>query len=85
MFGFKYDGFFSADYFPILPWIFVFLLGTWAGKYVAEYRLPDRFYTLSVPVLPAIGRKAFIIYLVHQPVLYGLVLLVQVLFFREKI
>ena len=85
MFGFKYEGFYSADYFPILPWIFVFLLGTWAGKYVVERRLPNWFYSADVPFLPAIGRKAFIVYLLHQPVLYGLVLLVQVIFFRDKI
>lgn len=85
MFGFKYDGFYSADYFPILPWIFVFLLGTWAGKYIREGFLPDRFYTLDVPPLSAIGRRAFIIYLLHQPVLYGLVMLIRLVFFKGQI
>jgi len=85
MFGFKYDGFYSADYFPILPWIFVFLLGTWAGKYIRDGLLPARFYTMDVPFFPSIGRRAFVIYLVHQPVLYGLVLLIQLIFFKDKI
>lgn len=85
MFGFKYDGFYSADYFPILPWIFVFLLGTWAGSYVRNGLLPDWFYRFNMPLLPGIGRRAFIIYLVHQPVLYGLVLLIQLVFFRNQI
>lgn len=85
MFGFKYDGFYSADYFPILPWIFVFLLGTWAGKYIREGFLPDWFYTSDVPPLSAIGRRAFIIYLLHQPVLYGLVMLIRLVFFKGKI
>lgn len=34
LFGFTTPDFASADYFPLLPWFFVFLLGTWAGRYV---------------------------------------------------
>jgi uncharacterized membrane protein len=64
----------SYDYFPLLPWMFVFLLGTWAGLYIREGKLPGRFYDATVPVFPAIGRKALIVYILHQPVLYGLVM-----------
>jgi uncharacterized membrane protein len=74
-FGIVYPGFFSGDYFPIFPWIFVFLLGTWAGAKIKEGRFPKKFYTLSPPLLPAVGRRALIIYMLHQPVLYGLTLL----------
>ncbi len=77
MFGWYSPDFYSSDYFPIFPWIFVFLFGTWAGKYIREGRLPEKFYTFNIPVLPAIGRKALIIYIVHQPVLYGLTLLIR--------
>ena len=72
--GWRQPGYVSRDYFPILPWIFVFLLGTWAGWYVVERKLPAGFYRLKPPVLPAIGRKALIIYILHQPVLYSLVM-----------
>ena len=72
--GWKQAGFYSYDYFPLLPWLFVFLLGTWAGVYILERRLPDWFYEVKPPVLPAVGRKALIIYVAHQPVLYGLVM-----------
>lgn len=77
--GITYPGFYSADYFPIFPWLFVFLFGTWLGVPVREGKLPRRFYTVDVPVLPAIGRKAFIIYLLHQPVLYGITMLLKLL------
>jgi uncharacterized membrane protein len=72
VFGITYPGFFSADYFPIFPWLFLFLTGTWLGMYIKNRKLPERFYTLRPPVLPAVGRKAFLIYLLHQPVLYAL-------------
>ncbi|MDR3277852.1 MAG: DUF1624 domain-containing protein [Oscillospiraceae bacterium] len=74
--GWTGTGFYSADYFPLLPWVFVFLLGAWAGYYVRERRLPEWFYTLKIPFFPSVGRKSLFIYLAHQPALYGLVLLI---------
>jgi len=64
----------SFDYQPLLPWVFVFLLGTWAGLYVVERKLPDWFYEKKVPFFPIIGRKALVIYVLHQPVMYGIVM-----------
>jgi len=80
IFGWVQEGFYSADYFPLFPWLFVFLLGTWAGAYVVEGRLPAWFYEFTMPFFPAVGRRSFIIYLVHQPVLFGLVQLGLLLF-----
>ena len=77
--GWRQPGFISFDYFPLLPWVFVFLMGTWAGLYVAERKLPERFYELKVPVFPKIGRKALIVYILHQPVLYGAVMGIRLL------
>jgi len=61
----------SFDYFPVLPWIFVFLLGTSAGVFIKENKFPVWFYEVKPPVFPAVGRKALLIYVLHQPVLYG--------------
>jgi len=74
--GWTRAGFYSADYFPLLPWIFVFLLGTWAGEPIRESKLPQWFYDAKVKWLPSVGRKSFIIYLVHQPLLYGITMLI---------
>ncbi|MCL2126530.1 MAG: DUF1624 domain-containing protein [Oscillospiraceae bacterium] len=75
--GWAQPGFVSYDYFPIFPWIFVFLLGTWAGLYIVERKLPKWFYEFKAPFFPKIGRKALLIYILHQPVLYGIVWLLQ--------
>ena len=72
----------SFDYFPLLPWLFVFLLGTWAGYYIRERKLPAWFYEYKPPVFPAIGRKALMIYMLHQPVLYGVTIGIKQLFAR---
>ena len=82
MFGLTTPDFYSSDYFPLLPWMFVFLLGTWAGKYVRAGRLPRWFYEAKAPRLAAVGRQSLLIYVVHQPVLYGLTMLGLRLFGR---
>ena len=80
--GFTTPDFASADYFPLLPWFFVFLLGTWAGRYVKAGRLPAWFYTAKAPRLAAVGRRALIIYVLHQPMLYGVTMLLRLLLKR---
>ncbi len=74
MFGWTYPGFYSSDYFPLLPWIFVFLFGTWAGRYIRDGKFPRWFYTARMPGFSAVGRHSLVIYVLHQPVLYALVM-----------
>lgn len=74
MFGLIYKGFLSYDYYPLLPWVFIFLLGTWMGVYIKENKFPSWFYNIRMPVLSYIGQRTLIIYMLHQPVLYGITL-----------
>lgn len=69
-------GFFSADYFPIVPWLFLFLAGTAIGVPVKNGKFPRRFYELKVPFLAPAGRHTLLIYVVHQPIIYGLLYLI---------
>lgn len=71
MFGFVTDTFYSSDYFPLLPWGFVFLFGIWLGRYVKAGKLPQWFYTVRAPRLAAVGRQSLKIYMLHQPVVYA--------------
>ena len=61
----------SSDYFPLFPWIFVFLAGTMLGRFAAADRFPSFMYKSSIPALSWMGRHALILYVVHQPVIYG--------------
>ncbi|MFT9076306.1 heparan-alpha-glucosaminide N-acetyltransferase [Ethanoligenens sp.] len=74
--GFPNPSFVSADYFPLLPWLFLFFIGAVLGSPVKEHRLPERFYTLRVPVLATAGRNTLLIYALHQPILYGVMSLI---------
>ena len=72
MFGLTGSTFHSVDYFPLLPWFFLYPLGAWLGLYIKEGCLPRWFYTCRPPVLPVLGRNTLVIYLLHQPVIYGI-------------
>ena len=70
--GFKNAAFASADYFPILPWACMFMFGTSLGRFVFDGKLPLWFYTADIPIFSAVGKKSLLIYMLHQPLLYGL-------------
>ena len=62
----------SADYFPLLPWLFLFLAGTAIGVYAKQGRFPAWCVKSRVPPLAWLGRHSLLIYLLHQPALAGL-------------
>jgi len=70
--GWYQKGFVNFDKQVILPWIFIFLLGTWIGEYIREGRFPARFYEIKVPFFPFVGRNALLVYVLHQPILFGI-------------
>lgn len=59
--------FFSADFFPIFPWFFLFLFG-YSISYVIKKEEMDKVMTFSIPGLWKIGQNSLLIYLIHQPV-----------------
>lgn len=68
---------FSADYYPVIPWGFLFLAGTMAGYVFKCKNLPGFLYKNFCRPLAFIGRHTMIIYLVHQPLLFGIFMLVD--------
>ena len=68
-------GHYSADYYPLIPWIFLFLAGGFLGRRFREGRVPALFLRDPAPALSRIGCHTLPIYIVHQPVIYGLMYL----------
>ena len=69
--GLRSADFYSADYWPLLPWAFLYLLGTQLGAALLHDGAGER--RSRIPrLLTFPGRYSLIIYLVHQPLLYGL-------------
>jgi len=70
--GFHKPDFVSFDYFPLLPYFFLFLFGSFMGKYAKDEKFPDFCYTKHSAFFGLLGRRALPIYLLHVPVFYGL-------------
>jgi len=75
----------SVDYFPLLPWLGVILLGVWLGPLYLEARthrfpLPRETPLWARPAV-FLGRHSLIIYLLHQPLIIAVLLLLGVRFF----
>ena len=74
--GLTYEGFTSSDYFPLFPQLGYFLIGAAIGK--TAYRekktlLPGAFQKTGIARFFCwCGRQSLFIYLLHQPIVYGL-------------
>lgn len=77
--GFMDPGFFSTDYFSLFPWFFLFTVGYFLNKIFKDTAFEERALTHGIRPLEIIGRHSFIIYMAHQPVVYGLIYLIYVL------
>lgn len=67
--------FYSTDYFALLPWLFLF----WAGYFLCGIVGRQRMEPLRRSVCPPLGwlgRHSLLLYLLHQPVIYGVLLVV---------
>lgn len=70
--GIAGNGFYSADWFPLLPWLFVFIAGSYFGTYAKNGDLPKWVYPVHIKWLATVGRYTIWVYILHQPILYFL-------------
>jgi uncharacterized membrane protein len=78
--GFVPHTFQTVDYFPLLPWLGVVLLGIAFGKhfyrgYERRFPFPDWSGFLPVRGLTFLGKHSLTVYLLHQPILIVLLYL----------
>ena len=87
--GFHTPAFEAFDHFPLLPYFFIFLFGTFMGKLarnekkqgqVRKENLPEFCYKKHMLFFGFLGRRALLAYLLHVPVFYGLGYFLQLLF-----
>lgn len=64
--GYPVTGFSSSDYFPIIPWAFIFFAGVVQGKHLLAKISTCR----GIPIFSYIGQHTLGIYLLHQPILF---------------
>lgn len=69
--GFPSPSFFSADYFPLLPWFFLYAAGYFLWKLLSQHERAMERLRPGIAPLSFLGRHSLLIYLLHQPVLLG--------------
>lgn len=78
-FGIRYPGFQSIDYYPLLPWFGMVLIGMGIGEFL--YRPAPLPWLKPVQSLPYprwllwSGRRALLLYFLHQPVILAVLVL----------
>lgn len=73
--GFPPVGFTSGDYYPLIPWFFLYMCGYFFWKYFGNKVWLQKPLTFKVPVLSFLGKHSLIVYLLHQPLCYAAVYL----------
>ena len=71
LFGFSSPSRAALDYFPLFPYIFLFLFGFFLGF----QKMPEG--RSHAPFLAFCGKKSLWIYLLHQPIIFGVFLLLE--------
>ncbi|NOR84739.1 DUF1624 domain-containing protein [archaeon] len=74
--GFTPENFYTIDYFPLFPWFGVVLLGIFFGNTFysgGERRFLITDYSSKLKALLFVGKNSLLIYLLHQPILIGLI------------
>jgi uncharacterized membrane protein len=69
---------YTVDYFPLLPWFAIILVGITVGDFLycgdkRVFRLPDLSKYKSLKMLQWTGQHSLGIYLLHQPIIGGLI------------
>ena len=70
--GFPQNGFFSTDYFSLIPWSFLFLAGFFLYRYVKKKNGMEIMFSFKIPLFNEMGKQSLLIYLLHQPVVFGI-------------
>lgn len=73
--GMPFPGFFSSDYFPLMPWFFLYLTGHFACLWAQCSARCRKGMQRPLPLLSRLGRHSILVYLLHQPVCMGLCML----------
>lgn len=67
--GFPPAGFYSSDYFAVIPWFFLFSFGHFLWRCIEPGSRVKAALRFNLPLLGVLGRRSLMIYLMHQPLI----------------
>ncbi len=68
--GFKEPGFYSTDYFSLIPWVFLFMCGYFTQRLFEKKNLMKFLKRRMFRAVEWFGRHSLIVYVLHQPIIY---------------
>lgn len=77
--GFPPADFVSSDYFPLIPWLFLYFAGYYLWTFLQKREKVRHLFALDCRPLSFIGRYSLWFYLAHQPILFGILYLISFL------
>lgn len=75
--GFPFKNFWSMDYYGVVPWIFLFIVGFYLHKLFVRKNILHILDKVHNKALEQVGKHSLIIYMVHQPIVYVILALVS--------
>lgn len=78
--GLRPAQFYSVDYFPLLPWFGLVLIGIFFGNllysdHTRRFQLVDLSFFSGIKVFCFLGKHSLLIYLLHQPLIIAVIYL----------
>lgn len=70
--GFPAPDFSSSDYFPVIPWLFLYQTGYFLYGVFKKHDWLKHLSAVNIKPLEWIGRHSLLLYMLHQPVVYGM-------------
>jgi uncharacterized membrane protein len=77
--GFMPQGFYTLDYYPLLPWFGIILFGIFLGKEIypnGKRHFREKTEPKRLRFLSFLGRHSLAFYLLHQPIIIAMLFLV---------
>ena len=73
--------FYTLDFFPLIPWFGLVLIGIYLGTLLYEgherrFILPNWSGLLPIKVLEVLGKNSLLIYFIHQPIIIAFLFLI---------
>lgn len=69
IFGLTSNKFVSADYYPLIPWLGIFIYGIVTGKLIYKDKKSIFNFNIGKNIISWLGRHTLHIYIIHQPLI----------------
>jgi len=78
--GLYSDSFISSDYYPLIPWLGVFMYGIFLGKLLYTEKQSLFNFSIGPNIISMAGKRTLFVYLIHQPAIMLFLTMINYIF-----